>query len=188
MLWVPWETKEVNIIQGCDLREFTNSGLWSLDYPSERCHWYSKNSQFQYCILQLDHFFLSSENEPCQWYLRLYVAVMFSKIKAQFRACGTFVSDPGRGIEQNKKKISLMLVYNSLKTVPSVFLEKDKMCFEIEARDEGRRTCCKTVICFWYQRLNPVEGWDILLPWMYYEQVYIICNCTETCYWDMLLW
>lgn len=28
-----------------------------------------------------------------------------------------------------------MLVYNSLKTVPSVFLEKDKMCFEIEARD-----------------------------------------------------
>ena len=161
-------------------------GHWTL--PQKGVIDIPRTASFSIAFYSWIIFFLSSENEPCQWYLRLYVAVMFSKIKAQFRACGTFVSDPGRGIEQNKKKISLMLVYNSLKTVPSVFLEKDKMCFEIEARDEGRRTCCKTVICFWYQRLNPVEGWDILLPWMYYEQVNIICNCIETCYWDMLLW
>ena len=47
------------------------------------------------------------------------------------------------GIEQNKKKISLMLVYNSLKTVPSAFLEKDKMCFEIEARDGAEEHAVK---------------------------------------------
>lgn len=39
------------------------------------------------------------------------------------------------GIEQNKKKISLMLAYNSLKTAPSTLGEKEKMEFEIEDRD-----------------------------------------------------
>lgn len=45
------------------------------------------------------------------------------------------------------------------------------MYFEIEAREEQSKTVIYFDIRDW-----PVEGWEILLSWMYYEKVNVICS------------
>lgn len=70
----------------------------------------------------------------------MYVEVIFSKIRLNSGVSELSFLILG-GIEQNKKKIiSSMVVYNSLKTVTSILLEKDKKIFEIDVRN-GTEEC-----------------------------------------------
>lgn len=150
-----WETKEVNIIRGCALQEFVNSWLWSLGAPQKDVIDILSAASLL-CDMVRGWLYLHKMNlasDICRCMLprcSLRLKLHSGGLELSFLILW--------GIEQNKKKMSLVLIYNSFKTLPSTLWGKDKMYLETEDRDGAGEHAVKQSFV-----LNLGGGWGIAL-------------------------